>query len=169
LRLWHSVKALKNLSKFSILIHRANIMPFLRSHKNHTNGQGSTVVVTTTTTTTTTSPANNYNFQPTGQKPSLLSKLKGNNANNTRVTRETHTTPASTASSGSLGMSRFGHKNKTTAPLTLNNGIGARSNNPVYTNNNGVRKKPGMGDRLRAKWATSGSSKTTGTPARRNY
>jgi hypothetical protein len=144
-------------------------MPFFRSHNTHSNGQGSTVVVTTTTTTTTTSPANNSTFQPTGQKPSLLSKLKGNNAINTRVTRETLTVPASTTASGSSGMSRFRHKTKTTAPMTLNNGIGARSNNPVYTNNNGVRKKPGMGDRLRAKWATSGSSKTTGTPAKRKY
>ena len=134
-------------------------MPFLRSHNNHTNGQGNTVAVTTTMATTTTtittiitttSPANNSAFQPTGQKPSLLSKLKRSNANTTRVIYETHTVPVCIASSGSSGMSRFGHKYRTIAPLTLSNGIGARSIKPVYTNNNGVRKKPGMGDRLRA-------------------
>jgi len=77
--------------------------------------------------------------------------MKGNNNKTTQVKRETHTVPSSTASSRS---SVFGRKDKSTGPGTLNNGIGARSNNPTYTSTNGVRKKPGIGDKMRAKWGS---------------
>ena len=124
-------------------------MPFLRP-KKHDKSDGNTVVVTTTTTTTTTTPNRNSNSQAGSHKPSLLSKLKSNNSDK-HVTRETRVVPASEAPSRS---SVFGRKDKSTAPTGLNNGIGARSNNPVYASTNGVGKKPGMGDRLKAKWGT---------------
>lgn len=127
----------------------ATAMPLFNSSK-HNNSLGNTVVVTTTTTTTTT----RSNSQGEQRKPSILSKLKSNNSN-TQVTRQTHSVPASTASSPSSSTSRFGRKNK---DIALNNGIGARSNNPTYTDSSA--SKPGMGTRLRAKWSSSGSEKT---------
>jgi hypothetical protein len=123
----------------------SNAMPSSNSGK-HNNGLGTTVVVTTTTTTTTT----RSNSQGEPQKQSVLSKLKGNNSN-THVTRETHTAPASAASS----RSHLGRKSK---DLNLNNGIGARSNNPTYDTIN--RRKPGMGVKWTVKWSSSVSEKT---------